>query len=179
MSRFALITITLCATVGVAACASSPQPAPVIASNAVQPRVTQTTPQAPAADVSANRAYIEVAESIRRACGLSEAEAYFAYDSSELNARSHTLLNRIATCFISGPLAGRHIALVGHADPRGDSEYNMLLGDRRAQAVNDALYLLLLPHDQTSTTSRGEMDATGTDEAGWAQDRRVQLELVE
>jgi peptidoglycan-associated lipoprotein len=68
---------------------------------------------------------------------------------------------------------------VGHADPRGDEEYNLALGGRRADAVADALAQRRLSRNQISTTSRGEMEASGTDEPSWAKDRRVDVTLAE
>jgi peptidoglycan-associated lipoprotein len=106
-------------------------------------------------------------------------EAYFMYDSSTLGSKVQPSLDKIAKCFIDGPLAGRQIALVGHADPRGDDDYNMLLGERRAQTVDRALVSRNLASSRISTTSRGEMDAIGTDETSWALDRKVQMELAE
>jgi peptidoglycan-associated lipoprotein len=67
--------------------------------------------------------------------------------------------------------------LVGHADPRGSDEYNMVLGSKRAENVKSGIVTEGLPDAQASTTSRGEMEARGTDEASWAQDRRVDIVL--
>jgi peptidoglycan-associated lipoprotein len=67
--------------------------------------------------------------------------------------------------------------LVGHADPRGDEEYNMSLGNRRADNVKSAIVGAGLSASQVATTSRGEMDATGTDDASWEKDRRVDVLL--
>ena len=128
---------------------------------------------------SPDRAQVQVSESILRACGLSASEAHFDYNSASLKSKDQPTLDKIAQCFISGPLAGRGIALIGHADSRGDDDYNMVLGEHRAQSVSKALAVRKVPAGQLSTTSRGEMDATGHDEQTWAQDRRVQLELVE
>jgi peptidoglycan-associated lipoprotein len=68
--------------------------------------------------------------------------------------------------------------LVGHADPRGEEEYNMVLGGKRADNVKHFLTGVGLPDAQAMTTSRGEMDATGTDESSWAKDRRVDVVLA-
>ncbi len=54
----------------------------------------------------------------------------------------------------------------------------MVLGGRRADNVKNFLVSVGLPNPQVMTTSRGEMDATGTDEAGWAKDRRVDVVLA-
>jgi peptidoglycan-associated lipoprotein len=69
--------------------------------------------------------------------------------------------------------------LVGHADPRGEPEYNMVLGGKRADNVKGFIIEKGLPEPQVSTTSRGEDEAKGTDEATWAADRRVDVVLAD
>lgn len=118
---------------------------------------------------------INVSESIRKACGLTETEAHFAYNSAKVQQKDRQALKKIADCFMTGPLKGRTIRVVGHADPRGNSEYNMVLGGRRADNVGAALANAGLAENQLTTSSRGEMDATGTDPESWAKDRRVDL----
>lgn len=124
-------------------------------------------------------ANVQVGPRIAEACGISESEAYFAYNSSRLSDSADSLLSRLATCFTSGPLAGRTMSLVGHADPRGEEDYNLVLGGRRADNVAAALVKKGLAEEQAKTTSRGEQEARGTDEASWAQDRRVEVLLVD
>jgi peptidoglycan-associated lipoprotein len=68
--------------------------------------------------------------------------------------------------------------LVGHADPRGSDEYNLVLANSRADGVKIFLLSRGLRGQQMATTSRGEMDAKGTDEATWAADRRVDILLA-
>jgi peptidoglycan-associated lipoprotein len=70
------------------------------------------------------------------------------------------------------------MSLVGHADPRGEAEYNLSLGGLRADGVKSAIVSARLDQRQITTTSRGELDARGTDEASWQQDRRVDVLLV-
>jgi peptidoglycan-associated lipoprotein len=79
---------------------------------------------------------------------------------------------------MTGPLKGRSMRLVGHADPRGNEEYNMALGGRRADNVASAIASAGMDSARMATSSRGKMDATGTDEAGWAKDRRVDIMLA-
>jgi peptidoglycan-associated lipoprotein len=67
--------------------------------------------------------------------------------------------------------------LIGHADPRGPTDYNMTLGQRRADAVEGYIDRKGVQASRVATTSRGAMDATGQDEAGWARDRRVDVQL--
>jgi peptidoglycan-associated lipoprotein len=68
--------------------------------------------------------------------------------------------------------------VVGHADPRGSDEYNLALGGSRADGVRIFLLNRGLRGQQMATTSRGEMDAKGTDEASWVADRRVDILLA-
>ncbi|HEY3665993.1 MAG TPA: OmpA family protein [Polyangiaceae bacterium] len=121
---------------------------------------------------------VQIALEIRKACGISDQDAYFAFDSSKLEAGDKGVLQRVADCFESGPLAGRSMHLVGNADPRGTEEYNMVLGGARADTVKSFLHRDGLPDSRMATTSRGELDARGTDEASWAKDRRVDLKLA-
>ncbi len=122
---------------------------------------------------------INISDAIKKACGLTETEAHFAYNSAKLRESEKGILKKLADCFTTGPLKGRVMQLVGHADPRGEDEYNMLLGGRRADNVATALSSVGLPENQVTTTSRGEMDASGTDEASWSKDRRVDIMLKE
>ena len=68
---------------------------------------------------------------------------------------------------------GRVAQLVGHADPRGTQEYNLALSERRAQSVRDHLGRLGVDGGKMTVLPRGSLDAKGTDEPSWAQDRRV------
>ena len=65
------------------------------------------------------------------------------------------------------------MTLVGHTDPRGTQEYNLALSERRAQSVRDHLGRLGVDGTKLSVLPRGSLDAKGTDEPSWAQDRRV------
>jgi peptidoglycan-associated lipoprotein len=68
----------------------------------------------------------------------------------------------------------RSAQLTGMTDPRGTEEYNLALGERRAQSAQQ--YLKSLGTDGSlSVSSMGEEMASGSDEAGWARDRRVDI----
>jgi peptidoglycan-associated lipoprotein len=155
----------------VSACAASPPPvansAPAAPASPA-PQVTESTP---------SRGNIQVAPDILKACGLPDADAYFAFDSSHVTSKDVTPLNAIATCFKTGPLEGRSLKLVGRADPRGASEYNMTLGQSRADSVEGYLANKGLDKNRMETTSRGAMDAVGSSESDWARDRRVDVML--
>jgi peptidoglycan-associated lipoprotein len=89
------------------------------------------------------------------------------------------VLAKIASCVSTGPLKGRSLRLVGRADPRGTQEYNMVLGAERANNVARYLVQMGVDASRVMQTSRGELDAVGTDEATWQRDRRVDIVLAE
>lgn len=101
----------------------------------------------------------------------------FDYDKDELAPEDRTVLDQLAECLTKGALKGRAVALVGRADPRGTEEYNLSLGSRRASSVSTYLTRLGVGQPQLAVNTRGSLDATGTDEAGWAKDRRVDISL--
>jgi peptidoglycan-associated lipoprotein len=126
---------------------------------------------------SSTSSIVAISEDVLRACNIPDGDAYFAFDSSQLTTFDHHPLDAVATCFTRGPMAGRKLDLVGHADPRGSSEYNVALGQSRADAVASYLGGRGMRSDRAAATSRGAMDATGRDETGWAHDRRVDVLL--
>ena len=103
----------------------------------------------------------------------------FDLDRAELLPEDQAVLDQVAQCVTNGPLSGRAIELTGRADPRGTDEYNMSLGARRAESVGAYLRRLGVPSSKLSKTTRGDIDATGTDEEGWRIDRRVDIRLAE
>jgi outer membrane protein OmpA-like peptidoglycan-associated protein len=101
----------------------------------------------------------------------------FDYDKTELSPEDREVLQQIATCMTQGPGKGKTLTLTGRADPRGTEEYNLGLGAQRARAVSVYLQRLGVPEPQLAETTRGAIDARGTDEASWRKDRRVDLDL--
>jgi peptidoglycan-associated lipoprotein len=158
-----------------AACGSDPKP--VAQAPAPPPPAAEPAPPPEKAGDVPTRSNINISEDIKKACGLTDSDAYFAFDSANVRPQDRAVLQKLAACFSTGPLKGRTMRLVGHADPRGDEEYNMVLGGRRADNVKNAIADAGLASSKIATTSRGEMDATGTDEAGWEKDRRVDIML--
>lgn len=135
----------------------------------------QPAPPVPNTPTASN---VSISEEVLRACDIPDGDAYFAFDSSHLLAFDHAPLDEVATCFTRGPMAGHKLHLVGHADPRGTPEYNVTLGQSRADAVATYLTARGLNRANATSTSRGAMDATGQDETGWAHDRRVDVLLA-
>lgn len=97
---------------------------------------------------------------------------YFALDSAELDDAARATIQEAVECFRAQG-TDRSLLLTGACDPRGTEEYNIALGEGRASAVRDYMRSLGWRSGQLSITSVGEEMATGTDEAGWAQDRHV------
>ena len=114
-------------------------------------------------------------------CGIkppaATANPNFDYDKDELTPEDRTVLDQLATCLMTGALKGKTISLIGRADPRGTEEYNLGLGSRRSSSVSTYLEHLGVAQVQLAVTTRGSIDATGTDEAGWSKDRRVDIQL--
>lgn len=122
---------------------------------------------------------LNISPDIRSACGITEPEAFFSFNSSVVRRGDAPVLDKLAQCFTTGPLAGRKMRLVGHADPRGEDSYNLALGERRANGVKKYLVTAGMGDGQGEVTSRGEMDASGTDENSWSKDRRVDVVLAD
>jgi peptidoglycan-associated lipoprotein len=156
-----------------AACSSNKSSAPPPVAPAAPPPPLVADSKSPKAGV------IHIASDIRKACGISDTDAHFAFDSASLGQVDRPVLTQLATCFTTGPLKGREMRLVGHADPRGGDDYNMVLGGSRADTVKTFMTMKGVPNSQIATSSRGEMDARGTDEHSWAEDRRVDVMLHE
>jgi peptidoglycan-associated lipoprotein len=170
--------IVLFSTAIAAGCASDPPPPPAAPTATAAPTPPPGPPKVlekPGDDPS--KSNINISDEIRKACGITDTEAFFAYDSANVRPQDRGVLKKLADCFSTGPLKGRELRLVGHADPRGEEEYNMVLGGRRADNVKTAIAAEGLSAAKIATTSRGKLDATGTDESSWAKDRRVDVVL--
>jgi len=100
---------------------------------------------------------------------------YFDFDKSEIKPEFTEVVLAHARNLTGHP--GLKLKLEGNTDERGTREYNIGLGERRAQAVRRALMLQGVAESQLSTVSFGaERPAVeGDDEAAWAQNRRVEL----
>jgi peptidoglycan-associated lipoprotein len=140
---------------------------------------TAQPPAPPKSDASPTASNVAISLDILHACHIATADAYFAFDASRVTQSDRSPLDAVAACFSHGPLSGHKMKLVGRADPRGESDYNVTLGQARADAVAGYLDKHGLTSTQTATTSRGAMDATGTNENGWARDRRVDVLLAD
>ena len=100
---------------------------------------------------------------------------YFDFDSFVLRSEYRPAVEGYARLLSTQP--NRKLSLEGHADERGGREYNLALGQKRAEAVSRALELLGANPSQVEAVSFGEERPAnpGHDEAAWAANRRVDL----
>lgn len=158
----------------------SKAPTTPVASNNATPAAQQDAPPEVARDQKVSHTLAMSGDLVER-CGIKRTESAanpkFDYDKDELTTDDRAVLDQLATCLVSGALKGKPVALIGRADPRGTEEYNLALGSRRATSVSQYLQRLGVPATQLPQTTRGALDASGSDEAGWAKDRRVDLQL--
>jgi peptidoglycan-associated lipoprotein len=100
---------------------------------------------------------------------------YFDFDSAAIRSEYAQSIAAHAAHLAENP--GLAVRLEGHTDERGSREYNIGLGERRAQAVRRALMLQGVGGDQISTVSYGEERpaVSGSDEEAWAMNRRVEI----
>lgn len=163
--------------------ATKTTPPPVAAAPAPAPAepAPPAQPEAAPVPVSTN---LRADTGLVHQCGLrvaseEQAAPKFDFDRAELTAQDRAVLEQIANCVTRGPLRGKRLSLVGRADPRGTEEYNMGLGDRRARSVSTYLERLGVTAGTLRASTRGALDATGRDEAGWKVDRRVDLAVAD
>ncbi len=99
-------------------------------------------------------------------------DAYFDYDSAAIRPDAREALQKTAD-FLKG-YPNTRVTIEGHCDERGSTEYNLALGQRRANAVKEYLVSLGIPADHLSTTSWGKEKpfCTESTEACYAQNRR-------
>jgi peptidoglycan-associated lipoprotein len=119
---------------------------------------------------------MDAMEQLNRTDGeLANRTVYFEYDSAKLTSESIAILETHGN-FIAGNGEVK-VRLEGHGDERGSREYNIALGDRRAQSVRRVLLFQGASSDQVETVSYGEEKPTesGHDDAAWSKNRRVEL----
>lgn len=135
----------------------------------------------PTEATSARTPGVRVSNDIMKACKIHidniNRAPKFDFDDATLQPEDRDVLEQVAKCVTTGPLKGRHLDLVGRCDPRGESEYNMALGEFRAETVHDYLAKLGVDVNSMAKTSRGELDSEGKDEDGYRLDRRVDIAL--
>jgi len=98
---------------------------------------------------------------------------YFAFDSSQVDDTDRAIVEANAAYLSANPQA--KVTLQGNTDERGTREYNLALGERRAQSVETMLHVLGVAADRMKTVSFGAEKpvALGHNESAWRLNRRV------
>ncbi|HEX7706431.1 MAG TPA: OmpA family protein [Thermoanaerobaculia bacterium] len=175
------------------ACRSSRKtvPAPV-------PDATQTAPAVPAPPLPSDTAVSEprdfVDETPREETFPADIEqlnryvqergyirdAFFNYDEAGLDSAAQAALTASANWLRGREGIAYNLLIEGHCDERGTEQYNLALGDRRANAARDFLVTMGVDSRRIRTVSYGEERpfASGSNESAWSQNRRAHLVLV-
>lgn len=102
---------------------------------------------------------------------------YFGFDSSSIAAAERSKLQNAATHLMENP--SDELLMEGHCDWYGTEDYNLALGDRRANSARDYLATLGVSTDRIDTLSKGSLEATaGLSKSESGQDRRVELIIL-
>ncbi len=106
---------------------------------------------------------------------LSVRVIHFAFDSSEIQGQDREVIIAHGEYLAANPEVT--VTIEGHTDERGSREYNIALGERRANAVKELMLVQGAAESQITTISYGEERpvALGSDEESWALNRRAEL----
>ena len=179
------IVPVLAATMLVAACKKDPPPppAPTIDQDSLAAaqadsvrRVREAEAAAAARDAAAREAARTRAVSAARA--TIEEMVFFDYDMSEIRDDAAAVLRRKVDVLRASPQV--QLMIEGHADDRGSTEYNLALGNSRAEAIRAVLAGYGLSEARFNITSYGEERplASGSNEGSWARNRRGQFVIT-
>jgi peptidoglycan-associated lipoprotein len=168
IAKMALLLTTLFT---LAACSSTGEEASnetTAASGNSNTRSTQDSGSDAAARAAAEEARV-------RSAALATTVFYFDFDVSEFRPADRDVLSHHARDLAANP--NKRIRLEGHADERGTREYNIALGERRAEAIQNYLIVNGAARRQIETVSYGEERPAqqGTSERAYQANRRVQV----
>ena len=169
--RRVIIVLVIAGALGLGGCGSNkPKPAPTAPSES-----TEGAQGAGAGSAGATAASMDEEASGPSAGLLATRLVYFDFDSAEIKGAGTDVVAAHAKYLAAHPTT--RVRLEGHTDERGSREYNIGLGERRAQSVRRALLLQGASDVQISTVSYGEERPAvpGHDEAAWAKNRRVEI----
>ncbi len=171
--------MALVAAVGVSACGkkkpapppAAPPPAPAPTTPAPPPPPPPPPPPAPAPAPTEDEIFArKTLDELNAEKPLSD--AFFDFDSSQIRDDAKSALQKDADWMKRW--TSTKVMVEGHCDSRGTAEYNLALGDRRAQAVHDYLVSLGVPADRVQTVSKGKEQpfCAEENESCWSQNRR-------
>ena len=164
-------TLLSCTAVLLAACSSTPTNQPSAMTTTSAPVPAAMTRAAPSAVASSLPAHLDPKSAVS-----SDRSVYFDFDDYSIRKEYGALIERHGRYLVSNPSLA--IKIEGNTDERGGTEYNLALGQKRAEAVRRALKIYGVKDAQMEAVSWGKEKpkAAGHDEAAWAQDRRADRE---
>jgi peptidoglycan-associated lipoprotein len=176
LQRISAISTAALAAVLLSACASSTkleEPAPVSTAGTGAPSSSSTGAQTQPGTVAPVDA--RTGESAAAAKAPAQRSVYFDYDSFVIKDEYKSVLEANAR-FINGA-KGQKVVVEGNTDERGGREYNLALGQKRAEAVKQGMTLMGIPESQIEAVSFGKEKpkVQGSNEAAWAENRRSDI----
>lgn len=178
MNKKHQICATLLLACGLAACSSAPSSGPSSSSQRSEQHYAFSKPPAPAPASTSSRVAEVVAQPQQGRKGPENVAhiVYFDFDSYTVAAADRPVLESHARWLRANPQ--RSLALQGHTDARGGIEYNLALGQKRAQAVRSGLELLGVEPRRVEAVSYGkeQLADPGSSDAAHQRNRRVEFE---
>jgi peptidoglycan-associated lipoprotein len=156
-------------------CASKPEETPVEMAEPEMEQPAETEAPAPKPSVAVQNGALFELDSNDDYVAVGNGKFYFDFDQAIVKRSGHADLNKHAN-YLAGN-ADVRLRLEGHADERGTREYNLALGERRANAIRAYLTSQGASNYQIEVISYGEEkpEVDGHDESAWAMNRRVEL----
>ncbi len=170
MTKTRLILSVAAATLALGACSKkAPEQLPP------SPVETGATPDATQTDTVAGPG---TQEHFATAVGATNTTVYFDTDQFDIDSEDSAKLQAQGRYFAQ--YSNVSFTIEGHADERGTREYNLALGERRANSAKNYLVSLGIPADRIRTLSYGKEQpvALGSDESAWAQNRRAATVVI-
>jgi len=166
--------VLMAGVIMLAGCKTTPVPPPAAPTAPAQTNSSTNTAPAPSTNASPGQ-QLTAEQAAKQALSQTGFVVYFDYDSAELKPESAAVVAAHAKYL--GTNSNLKVRLEGNTDERGSREYNIGLGERRAQSVRKALMLQGVADGQITTLSYGEERPAvdGHDEAAWAKNRRVEF----
>jgi len=188
MTRICNLMLAAIVTALLGACSSTPvapppepkatPPAPPVAAAPVPAPPAVTTPvAAPKPPSSSPVTTVTIPDYLDPKSAISaDRSAYFDFDKALLKPEFSGIVERHGKYLVANPKLA--IRVEGNTDERGSREYNLALGQKRAEAVRQALKIVGVPESRIEAMSWGEERprATGHDEAAWLQNRRADIQ---
>jgi peptidoglycan-associated lipoprotein len=161
--RFQLLSIAAAAVLLLAACESKPEESGATTGGGAS-TVSSTTTSTIAGPAAGSQEDLVATVGDR---------VFFAFDQSDISPEAQTTIEGLAAWMKANPSVV--ITVEGHTDDRGTREYNLALGERRANSVRDYLMALGIQGTRVGTISYGEERPAvlGSNEQAWAQNRRA------